>query len=470
MFWIAAALMTATVVAVLVTPLVRGGLRQRRAADYDLAVYRDQLAEVERSHAAGLLDDQEAESARTEIGRRILDADRRRQGGNASRSAPAWRRMAAVALAVLVPAAALGLYLDLGAPGTPDRPLAAREDVGGQRGLATAGSGSGQLIETARKLQARLRERPEDADAWRRLGEVRMRRERYGEAARALKQALEVGAGPATRALYGEALVMAEGGTVTEAAREAFERARAEGGGMPRAAFYLGLHSFQQGEPRAALDIWAKLARRAGSDAPWLGSVKEQMRKAEKRLGIEPGSTFARVANGAGQQPAGPTREELQAAREMSPDQRREMIRGMVERLATRLDHNPDDLAGWKRLARSYTVLDKPAKARDALAKAVELAPEDVDLLARYARALQRSGKTAKAIAVSRRMLEIAPKHPQALWFVAMEAAARGEREKARRLFDKALQQLPEDAPQLADLRKRVEQLLKPHSTPKNTQ
>jgi len=471
MFWIAAALMTAAVVAALVTPIVRGGLGQRRAADHDLAVYRDQLAEVERSRAAGLLGDAEAEAARTEIGRRILEADRRRQGEATPVTAPSWRRAAAVVVAAVVPLAALGLYLDLGAPGVPDRPLAAREDLGADPALAGDASAA-DLVTAERELRARLADHPRDTAAWRRLGQVRMRRGRFAEAARAFEQALEVGAGAATHARHGEALVMANDGTVTADARRAFAKAREADDAAPRAAFYLALHSFQQGEPRAALDAWAKLVRRADSDAPWLDRVQRAMRMAEKRLDIEPGTTFARAtaakdvpaANGAQATNDGPdteaVRERLRAAREMAPKERREMIRGMVERLDDRLEDHPDDLDGWKRLARAYTVLGEHDEARKALKKAVELSPRDVDLLARYARALQRTGRTGEAIAVSRRMLDAAPDHPQALWFVAMDAAARGEREKARRLFDRALDQLPEDTPQLAELRKRAKQLL----------
>ncbi|CAI8055274.1 Cytochrome c-type biogenesis protein CycH [Geodia barretti] len=72
----------------------------------------------------------------------------------------------------------------------------------------------------------------------------------------------------------------------------------------------------------------------------------------------------------------------------MSPDERMEMIRGMVEGLAARLEENPDDAQGWRRLARSYAVLGEPEKALDTLRRAVEFAPDDLATLHAYARAL----------------------------------------------------------------------------------
>jgi cytochrome c-type biogenesis protein CcmH len=86
--------------------------------------------------------------------------------------------------------------------------------------------------------------------------------------------------------------------------------------------------------------------------------------------------------------PAGPSTEDVQAAQSMTPEQQQEMIRGMVEGLAKRLEANPNDLEGWKRLGQSYFVLNEPVRARDAYARAVALAPTDLNLLAAYAGAV----------------------------------------------------------------------------------
>ena len=58
----------------------------------------------------------------------------------------------------------------------------------------------------------------------------------------------------------------------------------------------------------------------------------------------------------------------------MSAAEQNRMIRTMVQRLADRLAENPDDRAGWQRLARAYEVLGETEKARDAKARADALA------------------------------------------------------------------------------------------------
>jgi cytochrome c-type biogenesis protein CcmH len=159
---------------------------------------------------------------------------------------------------------------------------------------------------------------------------------------------------------------------------------------------------------------------------------------------------------------AGPTREQMQAARDMSPEARREMIQGMVDRLAARLEENPSDTQGWMRLARSYRVLDKPEAAMKALKRASEVAPENVDVLARYARALREAAgqrQTDKSVELSRRILEIDGDHAEALWFVGLHAAREGDTDRARELLDKAIANLP-DTPQTQELRRRADQIV----------
>ncbi len=476
-FWILCALLTLAVVAGVLWPVLRGRTAARAAAAYDLEVYRDQLAEVERNHAEGLIGDSEAEAARAEIGRRILAADRARHGqGAASGATGRWlRRAAAGVVAVAVPAGAFAVYLQLGAPGREAVPFAAREDVRGGAQVAGQGGdnatppGMPDLAQAVARLGERLAESPEDVEGWLVLGRTQLQRQRYDAAVEAFAKARELRPdNPRIAAFHGEALVMASGGTVTPKARHAFEAAAERIPEDPQVNFYLGLAALQQGAPEQALARWKDMVARADPEAPWLEAVKRQMAAAERQLDIAPGSTFAEVAPEGGEdgaaEPAtdGPSRERMQAARDMSPEERRAMIESMVGQLAARLEDNPDDLQGWLRLARSYTVLERPEQARDALARAVELAPENVEVLSRYARALRDAAgrrQTAKSVEVSQRILELDPKNPEALWFVGIHHASEGRRDKARALFDKALAQLP-DSPQTEELRRRAKDLV----------
>ena len=94
--------------------------------------------------------------------------------------------------------------------------------------------------------------------------------------------------------------------------------------------------------------------------------------------------------------PRGPSQDDVAAAAEMAPEDRQAMIRGMVERLAARLEDDPDDGQGWLQLARSYEVLGEPEKAAAARARAEALnsatspaprgpSPEDVAAAAELA-------------------------------------------------------------------------------------
>jgi cytochrome c-type biogenesis protein CcmH len=136
----------------------------------------------------------------------------------------------------------------------------------------------------------------------------------------------------------------------------------------------------------------------------------------------------------------------------MKPEDRAQMIRGMVDGLATRLQKNPDDVEGWLRLGRAYGVLEEPDKARDALGEAAKHAPQRVDVLTAYAQALYTPEKPADKppaayITVMRQILALEPTNAQAMWFVANDEAQSGDRKQAAALYKKLLDRLPPNAP-----------------------
>src|SRR5262245_20623675 len=119
--WFAIALMTVAAVFAVLWPLARPA--SRRGSGSDVAVYRDQLDEIERDRAAGLIADKEATAAQVEVSRRLIaaaDAQARPQGE--PDSSGNWRRRAvAVTALVLVPFGAAALYLAVGSPALPDQ-------------------------------------------------------------------------------------------------------------------------------------------------------------------------------------------------------------------------------------------------------------------------------------------------------------------------------------------------------------
>ena len=115
----------------------------------------------------------------------------------------------------------------------------------------------------------------------------------------------------------------------------------------------------------------------------------------------------------------------------------------MVEGLAARLEENPDDPEGWRRLARSYAVLGESEKALDALRRAVELAPDDLATLRAYARALTDAVGAGPpppaAVAVYERILALEPEDGAALWFTGLAAAELGDAATARSHWQRLL-------------------------------
>ena len=369
--------LTCLALAILLVPLL---LRRHTAASresYNLAVYRDQLAEIDRDAARGLLNAEQAEAARAEIGRRILALP----PTSAASSSMSSRSVAVGALAVIaVPFAAWLLYARLGAPALPDQPFAARTTAA----KATAGIEHIDLGEAVGKIAPHLKEHPEDLRGWLLLGRTELSLGHYAEAVDAYRHAADLSGHRADiMGDWGEAQVIAADGTVTPAAREAFQAALADKESAPRSRYYLALAQSQQGDTKAALQGWVDLAGDSPADAEWLPLLRQRIAEAATTLGVDPAS----LKTSSGMPSPAAVAATAQATADASPEERRAMILAMVGNLAARLEQQPDDVEGWARLGRSYMVLKEPQKARDAYGRALKLKPDDAALRQAYAEA-----------------------------------------------------------------------------------
>jgi cytochrome c-type biogenesis protein CcmH len=380
--------MTSVALAALLLPLI---VRQRGPAGrsaYNMAVYRDQLAEVERDAARGVLASGDAAAARAEIGRRILALKPGAAGGGGSTAATVVSVLAILAM----PVAALLLYGVLGSPMMPDRPF-------GEHLVAASGPPDHQAAQIEMdkaigQLQAYLKTHPDDLKGWLLLARSQAGGGHYTEASDAYRRAADLSGNRADiLGEWGEAQVIAAGGTVTPAAREAFTAVLKNKETAPRSRYYLALAQMQAGDTKGALKAWTALAADSPADAAWLPVVRQRMAEAAAKLGIDPPQVKAAEPAGAAGMPSPATVANTEKALAgVSPDQRLAMINQMVERLAARLQQQPDDAAGWAQLGRSYMVLHEPAKAREAYARAVKLRPEDPELKAAMAEAGAAAG------------------------------------------------------------------------------
>ena len=371
----AAVLTTVVTLGLLLLPLVlRRGRAAGTRAHFDLRVYRDQLGEVDRDARRGLLGREEAEAARAEVKRRMLAAAAALEANEAHDATPArpGTARAAAVIALVVPTAATLLYLTLGAPGTPDRPLAERGAE--QTAAIEHDEQAGSLEQVVAQLAKKLESRPDDAAGWFLLGRAYMTLDRYRDAADAFRRARQLAPDrPEIAGAFAEARIAAGGGRVDDEARAALRSVLELDPTSPQARFLLALDRAQQGDLRAAAQGWADLVALSPADAAWLPTTREHLQQAARRAGIDPAtiqpSAEARALAATVAAMPTPSAADAAAAEETSSEERTRMVRGMVERLAARLRDNPGDLDGWRRLARAYRVLGDTEKASDAQAK-----------------------------------------------------------------------------------------------------
>jgi cytochrome c-type biogenesis protein CcmH len=315
------------------------------------AFYKAQLEEIRRDVERGQLPQSEAASARAEAARRLLAV--RSEAPKADPPRGRNRIAAAALIAVGLPAIAFPLYMALGKPQMPDEPLAARQP---------ARVAPSDIEAAVASVEAHLIAKPDDGKGWAVLAPVYMKLERYEDAAHAYSEALRlIGEEPSLRASYGEALVAAAGGVVTDKARAAFEKAVAEEPGQPQASFYLALGAEQDGRTADAIRAYEALIAAAPKNAHWLGAV-------ESRLAALKGEPQPATAD---------------AAPSLGSDEQKAMIESMVNRLATRLAGSGGSVDEWARLIRAYTVLHQGDKAKAALADARKALAPDANSVAR---------------------------------------------------------------------------------------
>ncbi|MGQ3211642.1 c-type cytochrome biogenesis protein CcmI [Shinella sp.] len=354
-FWILVAILTAAVAAVLLLPLLRRPVAAAGDASHDIEVYRDQLEELKRDEATGLIGSSEAELARAEVARRLIAASKDGAKGKAD---PADRRnrLAQAFVILLLPAIGLCLYLATGRPDLPAQPLAER--------LANPGNDISILIARAENHLAR---NPDDGAGWDLLAPIYYRSGRMEDSANAFSQAIRL-LGPSTERLDGhaETLIALSSGIVTAEARKQLEQSLKLKADNPRAKYYLALALEQDGKRAEARAAFEAIAKEAPAGAPWLPLVNRHI---------------ATLAEGQGSETAGqlgnPTADDVAAAQDMSTGDRQQMIAGMVESLATKLQDDPNNFEGWTRIIRSYVVLDQRSKAEAALQTALKTFPAD---------------------------------------------------------------------------------------------
>ena len=394
--------LTALSIVAVLAPLLRGDRADATlvpGADTDIDIYRDQLAEVDRDLARGVLDSIEADRTRVEISRRLLHADANTR--SATTGAPhGANRAVMIVLAAAMLLGAGALYWQLGAPGYDDFPRAQRIAEGEERrenrpsqqaaeqanpetdAISQADAGTREILQA---LRGAAFERPDEVQAWAYLAQIEASVGNMQRAARAQEQ---------TIALLGDAavdtdfvrlldfLVIGTQGYVSpevEAITVSLLQADPDN---TAAQYYAGLLYAQNDRPDRAFGFWRRVVEDGDQDTLYWDFAAGQIENVAAQLGIDYALPDQR----------GPTADDLAAAQDMTDQDRNAMIQGMVGQLADRLATEGGPPQDWARLISSLAVLGENETALTVLAEAEASFGGDVQAVEILRRAAQEAG------------------------------------------------------------------------------
>jgi cytochrome c-type biogenesis protein CcmH len=417
----------------ILSPLLRGSRPAPHRGSFDQAVYRDQLQELDRDIARGLITPVEADAARLEIQRRLLAADKMPAAPPKLAPSPV---LAVIVFGIIV-AGSVSSYLWLGAPGIPDEPFSTR-----QAQVAT----QNPLEKTTEALAAKLKQNPLDAAGWVLYGRNLAMLRQWDQAEDAYRHAIALGQNdPDILGDHAEIMVMQAGGTVTPAAEAAFRQVLDADPASGIARYYLAVTAMQAGEPRKAIDGLQALLATLPEASPLRAQLGLKVAEAAHAAGIP----VPELAKGTADTPApGPDAKAVADAANMSPEQRQAMIQGMVANLAEKQAADPSNLDGWLRLGQAYAVLHETEKATDAFNSAAKLRPADVAIPLQAVRALLTDRPGAEkmppeVLGFLRRAATLDPDQPFVLWYSGLAAAQDAHPDDARRYWQRLLTKMP---------------------------
>lgn len=403
MFWIICAALAGVVATAIAAPLLRrpGAAADEPAAAYDLRVYRDQLREVDRDQERGVIDAADAARLRVEIGRKVLAADRAVQRAGGTRRGAGG--VAALAVLTVVLGGAFLLYHRLGQPDRPDEPIALRiaeaqaryDDRPTQAQAEARAPAAGKPAVSAEDMALieRLRQaadqHPDDLRGQELLARYEQSLGNLVAAKQAQARVVAIKGDTATAPDYADLADLtarAAGGIITAEAEAAINQAGALDASNPQARFLAGFLQVQSGRPDRAFPIWAALLAEGHRDAPWYQFV---------RGGITDLAWFAGEPNYTPPEETalpGPDADAMAAAADMTPDERRAMIEGMVKGLENRLATQGGTPEEWARLIGALAVMEQKDRAGAILAEARQRFAQAPEALAVVNAAADKAG------------------------------------------------------------------------------
>ena len=397
LFWIVTGTAAVLAAAALVLALLRGHRATGPSEAYDLDVYRDQLKEVEADAARGKIPAEEADRLRVEISRRLLAADAKMQATDDKVDQPRSLGYAlAAVIALLVVGGGFGLYTQIGAPGYGDTPLKERLDRA-EEALKSRVSqeamearipprvspdASPEYLQLVERLRTAIAQRPDDMQGHVLLARSEAALGNFPAAYKAQAQIIRLKGDAATAQDFtdlADMMILAAGGYVSPQAQIVLEQALSRDPDNGVARYYGGLMMAQVGRPDVGFRMWNKLLSESKADDPWVAPITDQIEDLAFLAG-EQNFQMPTLAGGA----PGPSQADIAAAADMTPEERQEMIRGMVSQLSDRLAEQGGPVEDWARLISSLGILGETERASAIYAEAKTVfaaIPEALDQL-----------------------------------------------------------------------------------------
>jgi len=379
-FWIVAGVFALVSIALMALAVLRRPEAEEHPAAYDLRVYRDQLKDVDKDLARGVINESDATRIRTEISRRILSADAQLQAADDSTASggPALKGLIAV-LALIIAGGTFGLYAVLGENGADDQPLdlrvaMAKERLDNRDGQAVAEASlpapqpvepDAEFAALMDKLRAAVKDNPDDLRGHELLAQNEASLNNLIAAHQAQAQVIRIKGAEATPSdylIHASMLILAANGYVSPEAQASLQAALDKEPTNLLGRYYWGLMLMQNGRPDATFQIWDQVLLQSPPDAPWVAPIRMRMEDLSWFAGVKNYQLPAPMGPHGGTL-SGPTAEDMQAASEMDSEDQQAMIRSMVEGLADRLATEGGTPEEWARLISAYGVLGEQDRA-----------------------------------------------------------------------------------------------------------
>jgi len=398
-FWIIVGAFALTVALFLARAFLAKRTQVEHPAAYDLKVYKDQLSEVDRDVARGIVSEDEGARLKVELSRKILAADAQiQEAGESSDTVGRGQIVGALLVVVVIVAGGFGLYKQLGAPGYSDMGLKSRKAAADEqrKSRPTQEEFEASLpvmpedptipqdfLDLLTKLRAAVEKNPDDLEGLMLLGRNETAIGNYAGAYKVQAQIIKVKGDDVTAGDYvnlADLLVMAANGYVSPEAEEALVRAMQINENHPVARYYTGLLWAQNGRADLTFRIWRKLLDEGPSDAPWIAPIRAQILNAAQLAGVD--YTLPPLPGFEGSGFAGPSAEDIAAAQDLSAEEQAEMIKGMVNRLSQRLAEQGGSPQEWGRLISSLGFLGEIERATAIWQEATQVFGADPEALA----------------------------------------------------------------------------------------